>query len=102
MHSTLSATVVPCSIQSLTDAMASSGVIAAMTPIPVIGVPIKSSLDGLDSLLAIVQMPPGIPVAAVGIDNGKNAALLAIAILCLNDNDLHDKLLAYRKSWNTQ
>ena len=45
-------------------------------------------------------MPPGIPVAAVGIDNGKNAALLAIAILCLNDNDLHDKLLAYRKSWN--
>ena len=47
-------------------------------------------------------MPPGIPVAAVGIDNGKNAALLAIAILCLNDNDLHDKLLEYRQSWKTK
>ena len=75
------------------------GVLSALTTKPVIGVPVEAKLGGIDSLLSIVQMPPGIPVAAVGIDNGKNAALLAIAILCLNDNNLHDKLLEYRQSW---
>ena len=78
------------------------GVLSALTTKPVIGVPVEAKLGGIDSLLSIVQMPPGIPVATVGIDNGKNAALLAIAILCLNDNDLHDKLLEYRKRWKTK
>ena len=78
------------------------GVLSALTTKPVIGVPVEAKLGVIDSLLSIVQMPPGIPVATVGIDNGKNAALLAIAILCLNDNNLHDKLLEYRKSWKTK
>ena len=78
------------------------GVLSALTTKPVIGVPVEAKLGGIGSLLSIVQMPPGIPVATVGIDNGKNAALLAIAILCLNDNDLHDKLLEYRKRWKTK
>ena len=73
------------------------GVIAAMFPLPVIGVPIKTkSLDGLDSLLSIVQMPPGIPVATVGINGAKNAALLAIQILATNDKELVSKLTEYR------
>ena len=59
------------------------GVVASMTKKPVIGVPVSAKLGGIDSLLSIVQMPPGIPVAAVGIDNGKNAALLAVRILSL-------------------
>ena len=78
------------------------GALSALTTKPVIGVPVEAKLGGIDSLLSIVQMPPGIPVATVGIDNGKNAALLAIAILCLNDNNLHDKLLEYRKRWKTK
>jgi len=74
-----------------------AGVIAAIFPLPVIGVPIKSkSLDGLDSLLSIVQMPPGIPVATVGINGAKNAALLAIQILATSDNELDLKLTEYR------
>ncbi|HEX7542875.1 MAG TPA: 5-(carboxyamino)imidazole ribonucleotide mutase [Patescibacteria group bacterium] len=73
------------------------GVIAAMFPLPVIGVPIKTkSLDGLDSLLSIVQMPPGIPVATVGINSAKNAALLAIQILAISDKVLGLKLTDYR------
>lgn len=73
------------------------GVIAAMFPLPVIGVPIKTkSLDGLDSLLSIVQMPPGIPVATVGINGAKNAALLAIQILSTSDKELYLKLTEYR------
>ena len=73
------------------------GVIAAMLPLPVIGVPIKTkSLDGLDSLLSIVQMPPGIPVATVGINGAKNAALLAIQILATSDKELVLKLIEYR------
>lgn len=73
------------------------GVIAAIFNLPVIGVPIKSkSLDGLDSLLSIVQMPPGIPVATVGINGAKNAALLAIQILAINDKKLAIKLIEYR------
>lgn len=73
------------------------GVIAAMFPLPIIGVPIKTkSLDGLDSLLSIVQMPPGIPVATVGINGAKNAALLAIQILATSDKELALKLIEYR------
>jgi phosphoribosylaminoimidazole carboxylase PurE protein len=73
------------------------GVIAAMFPLPVIGVPIKSkSLDGLDSLLSIVQMPPGIPVATIGINGAKNAALLAIQILATSDKILTEKLNVFR------
>jgi 5-(carboxyamino)imidazole ribonucleotide mutase len=64
-------------------AAALPGVIASKTDVPVIGVPVSSKLNGLDALLSIVQMPPGVPVATVGIDNGKNAALLAIRILKL-------------------
>lgn len=73
------------------------GVIAACTTIPVIGLPIKSStLDGLDSLLSIVQMPKGIPVATVTIDGGENAAILAAQILALSDDTLMKKLEAYK------
>lgn len=73
------------------------GVIAAMFPLPVIGVPIKTkSLDGLDSLLSIVQMPPGIPVATVGINGAKNAALLAIQILATSNKELALQLTQYR------
>jgi len=64
------------------------GVIAASTTVPVIGVPIKSTLEGMDALLAIVQMPPGIPVATVGINAAQNAAILAVQMLALADNDL--------------
>ena len=76
------------------------GVIAAMTPIPVIGVPIKASLDGLDSLLAIVQMPPGIPVATVAINGALNAGLLAISIIALQDKKVRIKLENYRVRQN--
>jgi len=75
------------------------GVLAAYTPIPVIGVPIKSStLDGLDSLLSIVQMPSGIPVATVAIDGAENAALLAIQILSVAYHELRHKMIDYKKS----
>ncbi|AEH23093.1 phosphoribosylaminoimidazole carboxylase, catalytic subunit [Thermodesulfobacterium geofontis OPF15] len=74
------------------------GVIASLTLIPVIGVPIKSNfLDGLDSLLSIVQMPAGIPVATVAINNAKNAALLAIHILSIKYPELKEKLKKYRE-----
>ncbi len=72
------------------------GVIAAMTPIPVIGVPINATLDGMDSLLAIVQMPPGIPVATVGINGAKNAAILAAQILATADESLAKKVLEFK------
>ena len=72
------------------------GVIASMTTLPVIGLPINSSLDGMDALLAIVQMPPGIPVATVGINAGENAALLSAQILALKDESLQKKLTAYK------
>ncbi|MCK9303032.1 MAG: 5-(carboxyamino)imidazole ribonucleotide mutase [Bacteroidales bacterium] len=74
------------------------GVIAAMTPIPVIGVPISASLNGLDALLAIVQMPPGIPVATVGIDASLNAAILAAQIIAAADKQLMEKLIEYKNS----
>jgi 5-(carboxyamino)imidazole ribonucleotide mutase len=73
------------------------GVIAAMTILPVIGVPIKASLEGLDSLLAIVQMPPGIPVATVGINGAQNAAILAAEILSLSDPELHQKMITFKE-----
>ncbi len=72
------------------------GIIAGKTTLPVIGVPIKTqTLEGLDSLLSIVQMPKGVPVATVGINNAANAALLAARILALQNNDLKEKLIAY-------
>lgn len=74
------------------------GVIAAMTPIPVIGVPIKASLDGLDSLLAIVQMPPGIPVATVAINGALNAGILAAQMLATNDTELFTKTVNYKEN----
>jgi len=74
-----------------------AGVIAAHTTLPVIGVPIKSSLDGLDALLAMVQMPPGIPVGTVSIDGGDNAAILAAQILAVGDDALAEKLSAMKK-----
>ena len=69
------------------------GVIAAMTPVPVIGVPIKASLEGMDALLSIVQMPPGIPVATVGMNGAKNAGLLAVQMLATGDEELFEKFM---------
>ncbi|WP_462186408.1 MULTISPECIES: 5-(carboxyamino)imidazole ribonucleotide mutase [unclassified Frankia] len=78
-------------------AAALPGTIAALTTLPVIGVPISGgALDGMDSLLAIVQMPPGVPVATVGLNNSTNAAILAIQILALADPDLGLKLAAFK------
>jgi 5-(carboxyamino)imidazole ribonucleotide mutase len=73
------------------------GVISSMTTLPVIGVPINSSLDGLDALLAIVQMPPGIPVATVGINAAQNAAILAIQMIATGDQELQNKLVAHKE-----
>ena len=73
-----------------------AGVMAAKSTLPVIGVPLAASLDGLDSLLATVQMPTGVPVATVAIDGAVNAALLAVAILALSDEDLAASLSRYR------
>jgi 5-(carboxyamino)imidazole ribonucleotide mutase len=72
------------------------GVIASMTTLPVIGVPIRASLDGLDALLAIVQMPPGIPVATVGINAALNAAILALQVIATADESAQQKLTAYK------
>lgn len=72
------------------------GVIASMTKIPVIGVPINASLDGLDSLLAIVQMPPGIPVATVGINGAQNAGILATQMIALADKDIASRLAGFK------
>jgi 5-(carboxyamino)imidazole ribonucleotide mutase len=74
-----------------------AGVMAAKSLLPVIGVPISASLDGMDALLATVQMPTGIPVATVAIDGANNAALLAVAILAIGDDHLTAKLMQYRK-----
>jgi 5-(carboxyamino)imidazole ribonucleotide mutase len=76
-----------------------AGVTAALTTVPVIGVPIKTStLNGLDSLLSIVQMPGGIPVSTTAINGAKNAALIAASIFALTDKDLEARLEAYRKA----
>jgi 5-(carboxyamino)imidazole ribonucleotide mutase len=74
------------------------GVIAAMTPLPVIGVPIKSSLEGLDSILAILQMPPGIPVATVALNGAQNAAILALQMMATGDEGLMEKLVRYKEN----
>jgi 5-(carboxyamino)imidazole ribonucleotide mutase len=74
------------------------GVIASMTKLPIIGVPIKASLDGMDALLAIVQMPPGIPVATVGIDGAQNAGILAVQMLSLADAELAGRLADFKES----
>lgn len=74
------------------------GVIASMTTLPVIGVPINASLDGMDALLAIVQMPPGIPVATVGINAAQNAAILAVQMMATGDKDLQQKLANFKES----
>lgn len=78
-------------------AAALPGVIAANTTIPVIGVPIKGMLDGLDALLSIVQMPPGIPVATMGVNGAQNAAILAGEMLALSDSDLAARMAAYKQ-----
>lgn len=75
------------------------GVVASMTTRPVIGVPVNVKLNGLDSLLSIVQMPPGVPVACVGVDNAKNAGILAAEILALNDPAIGQSLAKMRESW---
>ena len=77
-------------------AAALPGVIAASTTLPVIGVPIKGMLDGLDALLSIVQMPPGIPVATVGVNGAQNAAILAVEMLALSDEALASRLHGYK------
>lgn len=77
-------------------AAALPGVVAACTTLPVIGVPIKGMLDGLDALLSIVQMPPGIPVATVGVNGALNAAILAAEMLALADTAVADRLEAYK------
>ena len=74
------------------------GVIASMTTLPVIGVPINASLEGLDALLAIVQMPPGIPVATVGINASTNAAILAVQIIAIKDENIRKKLAGYKEA----
>ena len=79
-------------------AAALPGVIAAMTPLPVIGVPINSTLSGTDALLSIVQMPPGIPVATVGINGALNAAILAVQIVALTDPGVAERLEGYRST----
>ncbi len=74
-----------------------AGVMAGSTTLPVIGVPINWKLNGLDALLSTVQMPPGVPVASVGVDGGKNAGLLAIQILATADENLMNKMVDYKK-----
>lgn len=74
------------------------GVIASMTSIPVIGVPIKASLEGVDALYSMVQMPPGIPVATLGINAAENAALLAVQMMATSDEELYRRLEAYKES----
>lgn len=78
------------------------GVIASMTPLPVIGVPINASLDGMDALLAIVQMPPGIPVATVGINGSLSAAILALQMIATGDDALQVKLNKYKEGLKTK
>ncbi|MCM1451395.1 MAG: 5-(carboxyamino)imidazole ribonucleotide mutase [Clostridium sp.] len=78
-------------------AAALPGVIAAQTTVPVIGVPINSSLDGMDALLSIVQMPPGIPVATMGINGAMNAAVMAVSILAISDPELAARYADYKK-----
>lgn len=77
-------------------AAALPGVIAASTSLPVIGVPIKGMLDGLDAMLSIIQMPPGIPVATVGVNAAQNAAILAVEMMALSDQNIAQRLAVYK------
>ena len=83
-------------------AAALPGVVAASTNVPVIGVPIKGMLDGLDAMLSIIQMPPGIPVATVGVNGALNAAILAAQMIALSDKALAEKLAAYKENLKTK
>jgi len=74
------------------------GVIAAMTPVPVIGVPVKASLEGIDAALSMLQMPPGIPVATVAINGAMNAGILACQILATGDEDLMKKVVGFKEN----
>ncbi len=74
------------------------GVIAAMTPLPVIGVPINASLSGFDSIMSIVQMPPGIPVATVAVNGAMNAAILAVQMMATGDDELMQKMVAFKEN----
>ena len=74
------------------------GVIAAMTPLPVIGVPIKASLEGVDAALAMLQMPPGIPVATVAINGAQNAAILALQMLSVNNPEMLEKVVTFKQN----
>lgn len=79
------------------------GMLASLTPLPVIGVPVPvGTLDGMDSLLSIVQMPAGVPVATVAIGNARNAGLLAVRILAASDNALRDAMLAFQRRLNAE
>ncbi len=80
------------------------GVIAALTPLPVIGVPIKSSIsiDGWDSILSILQMPSGIPVATMALDGAKNAGILAAQIIAISDPQIMDKIISYKNELKSQ
>ncbi len=79
------------------------GMVASITPLPVIGVPVKTTvLNGLDSLLSIVQMPAGVPVATVAINNAKNAGLLAVKILAIKDSKLLEKVIEYKNKLQDQ
>lgn len=75
------------------------GVIASMTVKPVVGVPVNAKLNGLDSLLSIVQMPPGVPVACVGIDNARNAGILAAEMIALGDSKVKERIEKMREAW---
>ena len=75
-----------------------AGVVAAQTPVPVIGVPLTGSLEGLDAMLAMIQMPPGIPVATVALNGAMNAGILAVQILSVGDSELAQKFVAYKKN----
>lgn len=75
-----------------------AGVVAAMTPLPVIGVPLTGSLEGLDAMLAMIQMPPGIPVATVALNGAMNAGILAVQILSVGDAALAEKFVVYKKN----
>ena len=97
----LSAHRTPDAVEQYTKNAAERGVrviIAAQTTLPVIGVPIKGMLDGLDALLSIVQMPPGIPVATVAVNGALNAAILAAEMLALSDAELHQKMVDYKEN----
>jgi 5-(carboxyamino)imidazole ribonucleotide mutase len=74
------------------------GVIASMTPLPVIGVPIKASLEGIDSIFSILQMPPGIPVATVGVNGAQNAGILAAQIIATGNEEIMKEVIKYKES----